>query len=94
MQSKDPNHRKYTKKTKRKNFSSIKTIAPIIVPNYLSTEQDKKVAVNSIRLTRRIASMPSFKEHVVEEHAPVLYVFLSVSLTMEIRDPSMRQTKS
>ncbi|BCZ82836.1 choline dehydrogenase [Paraburkholderia terrae] len=40
--------------------------APAIAPNYLSTEEDRKVAVDSLRLTRRIASqsaLAAFKPH-------------------------------
>ncbi|MBZ8140388.1 choline dehydrogenase [Rubrivivax gelatinosus] len=33
--------------------------APRIVPNYLSTPEDRQVAADSLRLTRRIAAMPA-----------------------------------
>lgn len=33
--------------------------APRIVPNYLSTAEDRQVAADSLRLTRRIAAMPA-----------------------------------
>jgi choline dehydrogenase len=33
--------------------------APAIAPNYLSTEQDRKVAADSLRVTRRIVSQPA-----------------------------------
>ena len=32
---------------------------PIIKPNYLATDEDRRIAANSIRLTRRIASQPA-----------------------------------
>jgi choline dehydrogenase len=34
-------------------------MAPAIAPNYLSTEQDRKVAADSLRVTRRIVSQPA-----------------------------------
>ncbi len=33
--------------------------APLIAPNYLSTDEDRKVAAESLRVTRRIASQPA-----------------------------------
>ncbi|WP_239510202.1 GMC oxidoreductase, partial [Klebsiella pneumoniae] len=33
--------------------------APTIAPNYLSTEEDRKVAADSLRLTRRIVAQPA-----------------------------------
>jgi len=44
--------------------------APIIKPNYLSTEQDCRVAIDSLKLTRRILSSPSFKQYCPEEYKP------------------------
>src|SRR3546814_19115068 len=32
--------------------------APAIQPNYLSTEEDRRVAIDSIRLTRKLAAAP------------------------------------
>lgn len=43
---------------------------PKITPNYLSTEQDKKVAADSLSLTRRIVSAPALKKYVPEEFMP------------------------
>ncbi len=43
--------------------------APIIAPNYLSSEDDRRVAVDVIRLARRIVSTP-----VMEQYAPVEYL--------------------
>src|SRR5262245_21614771 len=34
---------------------------PIIQPNYLSTDEDRRVAIDSIRLTRRIVAQPALK---------------------------------
>ncbi|MFM0048567.1 GMC family oxidoreductase [Caballeronia grimmiae] len=44
--------------------------APLIAPNYLSTERDREVAVNSLRLTRRIVSAPALSRHAPEEMLP------------------------
>src|SRR5262249_44308426 len=35
--------------------------APVIRPNYLSTSEDRRVAVDSIKLTRRIVAAPALK---------------------------------
>jgi choline dehydrogenase len=44
--------------------------APRIVPNYLSTESDRKVAADSLRLTRRIALQPALARYHPEELRP------------------------
>ncbi|MDR5737111.1 GMC family oxidoreductase N-terminal domain-containing protein [Caballeronia sp. LZ016] len=44
--------------------------APLIAPNYLSTDHDREVAVNSLRLTRRIVSAPALSRHAPEEILP------------------------
>jgi choline dehydrogenase len=44
---------------------------PAIAPNYLSTEEDRKVAANAIRLTRRIVlETDAMKKHEPEEYTP------------------------
>ncbi len=43
---------------------------PKITPNYLSTEEDKKVAADSLSLTRRIVSAPALKKYSPEEFMP------------------------
>jgi choline dehydrogenase-like flavoprotein len=43
---------------------------PLIRPNYLSTEADRLVAADSIRLTRRIVSMPALQRFQPEEIRP------------------------
>ncbi|WP_459616174.1 GMC family oxidoreductase [Bordetella sp. 2513F-2] len=43
---------------------------PEILCNYLSTEEDRKVAADSIRLTRRIASQPALARYAPEEWRP------------------------
>ncbi|MDR5903117.1 GMC family oxidoreductase [Halomonas icarae] len=44
--------------------------APAIAPNYLSTPEDRKVAADSLRVTRRIAAQPAFARYSPEEVKP------------------------
>ncbi len=44
--------------------------APAIAPNYLSTEADRKVAADSLRVTRRIASQPALAPYQPVEWKP------------------------
>jgi len=44
--------------------------APAIAPNYLSTDDDRKVAVDSLRLTRHIASQPALSKYRPQEYKP------------------------
>ena len=44
--------------------------APAIAPNYLSTPADRQVAVDAIRLTRRIAAAPAMRPYAPEEVLP------------------------
>jgi choline dehydrogenase-like flavoprotein len=44
--------------------------APVIQPNYLSTDEDRRVAVDSIRVTRRIAHAPALKPYSPAEYLP------------------------
>ena len=44
--------------------------APKIVPNYLSTEQDRSVAADALRLTRAIAAAPALKKFAPQEYKP------------------------
>ena len=43
---------------------------PEIRPNYLSTEEDRRVAADAIRVTRRIVSMPALQKYHPEEFRP------------------------
>ena len=43
---------------------------PAIHPNYLSTEEDRKVAAESLRLTRKIVQSPALKPYTPEEYKP------------------------
>ncbi|AQR67169.1 choline dehydrogenase [Janthinobacterium sp. LM6] len=44
--------------------------APKIVPNYLSTEQDRAVAADALRLTRAIAAAPALSKFAPQEYKP------------------------
>ncbi|MGB6538283.1 MAG: GMC family oxidoreductase N-terminal domain-containing protein [Xanthobacteraceae bacterium] len=44
--------------------------APLINPNYLSTEQDRRIAAGAIRLARRIASQPALAPFHPAEYLP------------------------
>ena len=45
-------------------------VAPAIAPNYLSTEQDRRIAADSLRLTRRIVAQPALAPYKPEEYKP------------------------
>lgn len=44
--------------------------APTIDPNYLSTDEDRRVAVDSLRLTRRIVAQPQLARYKPQEFLP------------------------
>ena len=44
--------------------------APAIAPNYLSTEEDRKVAADSLRVTRRIVVQPALARYQPQEWKP------------------------
>jgi choline dehydrogenase-like flavoprotein len=44
--------------------------APAIKPNYLSTDEDRRIAVNAIRLTRRIVAQPALAPFHPAEYLP------------------------
>ncbi len=43
---------------------------PVIRPNYLATDEDRRVAADAIRLTRRIMAAPAMAAHAPEEFRP------------------------
>ncbi|MDR5879556.1 GMC family oxidoreductase N-terminal domain-containing protein [Caballeronia sp. LZ032] len=45
-------------------------VAPLIAPNYLSTDRDREVAANALRLTRRIAAAPALAQYAPQEILP------------------------
>jgi choline dehydrogenase len=44
--------------------------APAIAPNYLSTQEDRKVAADSLRVTRNIVAQPAFARYQPQEFKP------------------------
>ena len=44
--------------------------APLISPNYLSTDEDRRVAVESLRLTHHIVSQPALAHYLPQEFKP------------------------
>jgi choline dehydrogenase-like flavoprotein len=44
--------------------------APVIQPNYLSTDQDRRIAIESLRLTRRIVAQPALRDFHPDEYLP------------------------
>ncbi|HZW22915.1 GMC family oxidoreductase [Noviherbaspirillum sp.] len=47
--------------------------APRITPNYLSTPEDRKVAADSLKITRAIVSAPALQKYAPEEFKPGLH---------------------
>ena len=43
---------------------------PVICPNYLSTEEDRQIAAESLRLTRKIVQSPALQPYSPEEYKP------------------------
>ncbi len=43
---------------------------PKIIPNYLSTQSDQKIAIDSIKVARKIAEADSLKKHILDEFIP------------------------
>jgi choline dehydrogenase-like flavoprotein len=50
--------------------SADPSAAPAIAPNYLSTPEDRRVAADSIRVTRQIVSQPALAKYAPEEYLP------------------------
>ncbi|WP_027135221.1 GMC family oxidoreductase [Geminicoccus roseus] len=46
------------------------SVPPAIAPNYLSTDEDRQVAADSIRVTRRICAAPALARYVTAELRP------------------------
>jgi choline dehydrogenase-like flavoprotein len=44
--------------------------APVIKPNYLSTDEDRRVAADSIRVARRIVDQPALAKYQPQEYLP------------------------
>ena len=43
---------------------------PTIIPNYLSTESDREIAIESIKVARKIAKANAIKNHILDEFVP------------------------
>ncbi|HQT40988.1 MAG TPA: GMC family oxidoreductase [Polynucleobacter sp.] len=43
---------------------------PVIAPNYLSTDADRQVAIEALRLTRKIVESPALRPYMPEEYKP------------------------
>jgi choline dehydrogenase len=43
---------------------------PRIAPNYLATQEDRRIAAESLRVTRRIVAQPALAQYFPEEHLP------------------------
>ena len=50
--------------------SADPTQLPKIIPNYLSTEADRKIAIDSMKVARKIAEADSLKKHILDEYVP------------------------
>ncbi len=50
--------------------SRVPSDAPVIKPNYLSTDEDRRIAVSAIRLTRRIVAQPALAAFHPQEYLP------------------------
>jgi choline dehydrogenase len=48
--------------------------APLIAPNYLSTVEDRTVAADAIRATRRLMAQPAMRKFAPQEYSPGLHV--------------------
>jgi choline dehydrogenase len=59
---------------------------PVIDPNYLSTEEDKKVAIESVEVTRKIMRAEVFKTFMPQEYKPGAKVTGDKELLQKIGD--------
>ncbi|MFT5657804.1 MAG: choline dehydrogenase [Gammaproteobacteria bacterium] len=50
--------------------SSDALVYPDIHPGYLANEHDCQVAIDGIKVARKIAEAPALKQHIIEEHVP------------------------
>jgi choline dehydrogenase-like flavoprotein len=50
--------------------SADPTAKPVIAPNYLSTDADRQVAADAIRVTRRLMGQPTLQKYRPEEYLP------------------------
>ncbi|WP_201832870.1 GMC family oxidoreductase [Microvirga zambiensis] len=60
--------------------------APSIRPNYLSAEEDQRVAVDALRLVRHVVSMPALQKYRPEEYRPGAQLTSDAELLNGARD--------
>jgi choline dehydrogenase len=60
--------------------------APKIAPNYLATEEDRHVAVEALRLTRRLCAAPALKAFAIEEYRPGIHLQSEAELEQAAAD--------
>ncbi|MBF9197180.1 GMC family oxidoreductase [Microvirga terrestris] len=60
--------------------------APFIRPNYLSTDEDQRVAVDALRLVRQIIAMPALQKYRPEEYKPGATLMTDEDLLKGARD--------
>ena len=65
--------------------SADPTQLPKIIPNYLSTEGDRKIAIDSIKVARKIAESDSLKKHIIDEYVPGQSSFLMKSYLKQLK---------
>jgi choline dehydrogenase-like flavoprotein len=61
-------------------------VAPAIDPNYLATDEDRRVAVESIRLTRRIVQAPALARYRPQEYRPGAHLVSDEDLVVAAGD--------
>ena len=66
--------------------SADPTAPPDIRPNYLSTDEDRQVAVDSLKLTRRIVAQPPLARYHPEEYLPGAGATTDAALLNAARD--------
>jgi choline dehydrogenase len=49
-------------------------VAPKIAPNYLTTETDRRVSVEALRLVRKLCAAPALKPFALEEYLPGIHL--------------------
>lgn len=60
--------------------------APSISPNYLSTDDDRRVAVESLKLARRIVAQPALAPYKPEEYKPGAHIHADEDLVVAAGD--------
>jgi choline dehydrogenase-like flavoprotein len=66
--------------------SSNASEPPFIRPNYLSADEDQRVAVDALRIVRHIVSMPALQRYRPEEHKPGAHLTTDDELLHGARD--------